>query len=801
MSGQFYNLPGNDFNNSYSPSSYNSFSAHSVGQQHQDHPNIYNYNHSHQHTPDINQGWNQQVTPPGPPAPSNLQRNYGYGHTNYPSPQPNFGPIGQPVPSRGSPVRPRGIPFRGRGQFNSFAKPKQPGPRPIKATEIKAWLFEWCTQKKLKPEYNFTAKGKYPKVRYICTLKVAGLAKPLEAVQEAKNKKEAQTLCAWEFCEQLVEHNMVNQCALPKKVSTEELQANQDTAIVSKHPPNSSLQTIGLVENGGWSAENARRRLNEFCMEERISCEFETTSHGSQFQHIAISKLTLNIKKIGQITQTAQASNKKTANAQCALNMVRELFKRGLIEKAGEKRRSSSTQMSCDENIEEVNDADCDELTAGSKRKVDEVKEEFDENGNWTLELARSRLSEFFHKQGKQLNCEEKESGGPFNKQFVCSTEIDMPDGQHFTASATAPNKKSAQKKCALSMTQGRSKKQRKDGRAYPDSSVDLKHPIVMPSWGSRRTTPFDDRHLQFKLEELEFTEEERVAITSAVDSVTGYAKTISEKLKAEEEAINPTTEWLITAPQPVGDYCNDLLFKGELTPELVISCQEKPTIKLLTRFTKEFGLLHNPNMVTNDAKNSRIIIEKVVNSLPVRITLSFTSPKMRPSNDTTIIEESNDPSDVLPRTKCLEALAALRRATFFQKRVAPNFNAIPLCRILKFLLNEWSSDLAGLKYWTLQLIIHKALDTSPYPLTAGDGFRRVLAVISSGILLPENVGVRDWCEINFEGAKPEENLGDAAGTLTKQQREDITFTFQSFLRQVSFMNINKILKIDKLEK
>ena len=29
-------------------------------------------------------------------------------------------------------------------------------------------------------------------------------------------------------------------------------------------------EAIGLEENGGWSVENARRRLNNFCMEERI---------------------------------------------------------------------------------------------------------------------------------------------------------------------------------------------------------------------------------------------------------------------------------------------------------------------------------------------------------------------------------------------------------------------------------------------------------------------------------------------------------------------------------------------------
>jgi hypothetical protein len=48
----------------------------------------------------------------------------------------------------------------------------------------------------------------------------------------------------------------------------------------------------------------------------------------------------LNIKRsdCGMLTQSAQASNKKTANAQCALSMIRELYRRNLIEKFGEKR-------------------------------------------------------------------------------------------------------------------------------------------------------------------------------------------------------------------------------------------------------------------------------------------------------------------------------------------------------------------------------------------------------------------------------------------------------------------------------
>lgn len=141
-------------------------------------------------------------------------------------------------------------------------------------------MFEWCTQKKLKPEYSFEAKGKYPKVRYICTLSVAGI--DYKAQKEAKNKKEAQTQCAWDFCEKLVELTYIGVAELPKKPDPD-APTGSSTASVTSGAPNASANSgaeVGLEENGGWTVENARRRLNEFCMEERISCEFETSSQG-----------------------------------------------------------------------------------------------------------------------------------------------------------------------------------------------------------------------------------------------------------------------------------------------------------------------------------------------------------------------------------------------------------------------------------------------------------------------------------------------------------------------------------------
>ena len=41
-------------------------------------------------------------------------------------------------------------------------------PKPIKASEIKAYLYAWCGQRKLKPEYEVSPTGAKPKVAFSC---------------------------------------------------------------------------------------------------------------------------------------------------------------------------------------------------------------------------------------------------------------------------------------------------------------------------------------------------------------------------------------------------------------------------------------------------------------------------------------------------------------------------------------------------------------------------------------------------------------------------------------------------------
>jgi hypothetical protein len=44
------------------------------------------------------------------------------------------------------------------------APPSAKVPKPIKATEIKAYLHSWCTQQGVKPTYTYQSEGKPPKV-------------------------------------------------------------------------------------------------------------------------------------------------------------------------------------------------------------------------------------------------------------------------------------------------------------------------------------------------------------------------------------------------------------------------------------------------------------------------------------------------------------------------------------------------------------------------------------------------------------------------------------------------------------
>ena len=336
--------------------------------------------------------------------------------------------------------------FGGNQQQSQYNRNTPVGPKPIKATEIKSYLYAWCTQKKIKPEYTYTPIGRSPKVRYVCNLVIQGMG--YEAQQEARSKREAQTLAAWDFVDAMVAKGLIKKAELPtRNLQMESVKSNVEGKDAAA---NSEAQKEEPDVNGGWNIDNARQRLNRFCMSERISCDFENTVEtvhdGQKMTH---SLLKLDIKRLGPtpIIIRAKASNKKQANAQCAVIAVRRLFSLNVIEKHGDVPKRGR-----EEDIMEVEAGGPAGPNSkhGIKRKLEEPLN-FDENGNWTLETARAKLQDYFASIDKDLNFNEKEVGTNQDRQYQYSVSLEI-SGRSFAAEAIATNKKSAQKKCALGM-------------------------------------------------------------------------------------------------------------------------------------------------------------------------------------------------------------------------------------------------------------------------------------------------------------------------------------------------------------
>ncbi|KAG9477947.1 hypothetical protein GDO78_013111 [Eleutherodactylus coqui] len=147
------------------------------------------------------------------------------------------------------------------------------------------------------------------------------------------------------------------------------------------------------------------------------------------------------------------------------------------------------------------------------------------------------------------------------------------------------------------------------------------------------------------------------------------------------------------------------------------------------------------------------------------------------------------DPPDLLDRQKCLNALASLRHAKWFQARANGLKSCVIVLRILRDLCNRVPTW-ARLKGWPLEIICEKAIGTCNRPLGAGEALRRVMECLASGIILPGGPGLHDPCE---------REPTDALAYMTVKEREEITQSAQHALRLLAFGQIYKVLQMDPL--
>lgn len=320
---------------------------------------------------------------------------------------------------------------------------------------------------------------------------------------------------------------------------------------------------------------------------------------------------------------------------------------------------------------------------------------------------------------------------------------------------------------------------------------------LFPPGW---RPQTSNDRYVLFKHSIIYPTEEELLAVQRAVAHTERALKLVSDTLAREEgggqcSAIAPSAR-VLKGVMRVGVLAKGLLLRGDRRVHLTLLCSEKPTHTLLRRITE---LLPRKLLVVAEDKyevscdpDANIIISSCEEPR-MQVSVAVTSPLVRedPSADggSEPAAPQPEPRDLLSAETCLESLAALRRAKWFQARASGLEPCVVVMRVLRDLCQRvptWGA----LPPWAMELLVEKALSSATRPLSPGDAMRRVLECVATGTLLADGPGLQDPCE---------RDPMDALEPMTAQQREDVTASAQHALRMLVFRQIHKVLGMEPL--
>eukprot|EP00071_Canis_lupus_P046024 XP_022279581.1 spermatid perinuclear RNA-binding protein isoform X3 [Canis lupus familiaris] len=329
----------------------------------------------------------------------------------------------------------------------------------------------------------------------------------------------------------------------------------------------------------------------------------------------------------------------------------------------------------------------------------------------------------------------------------------------------------------------------------------------------SIRSFANDDRHVMVKHSTIYPSPEELEAVQNMVSTVECALKHVSDWLDETNKGTKTEGEIEVKKDEAVDAYSKDqggrtlcgvmriglvakgLLIKDDMDLELVLMCKDKPTETLLNTVKDNLPIqiqkLTEEKYQVEQCVDEASIIIRNTKEPTLTLKVILTSPLIRDELEKKDGEKvaMKDPPDLLDRQKCLNALASLRHAKWFQARANGLKSCVIVLRILRDLCNRVPTW-APLKGWPLELICEKSIGTCNRPLGAGEALRRVMECLASGILLPGGPGLHDPCE---------RDPTDALSYMTIQQKEDITHSAQHALRLSAFGQIYKVLEMDPL--
>uniref|UniRef100_A0A3P8RS88 Zinc finger RNA-binding protein n=1 Tax=Amphiprion percula TaxID=161767 RepID=A0A3P8RS88_AMPPE len=342
-----------------------------------------------------------------------------------------------------------------------------------------------------------------------------------------------------------------------------------------------------------------------------------------------------------------------------------------------------------------------------------------------------------------------------------------------------------------------------------------------------RRPDSPDDRHIMAKHSTIYPVEEELQAVQRIVSHSERALKLVSDSLLEKETPASPpaaaaaapaadtdteggeekgteNSARLLKGVMRVGILAKGLLLRGDRNVELILLTAKKPTISLLKSIAKQLPkelAIFSEDQYEVQAHPEEANIVIISSKEPkMQVTISLTSPLMREDPAAEKDKQAGgkaaekglpekDPPDLLNKKKCLEYLAALRHAKWFQARANGLQSCVIIIRVLRDLCQRvptWGK----MPCWAMELLVEKVISSATGPLSPGEAMRRVLECISTGILLPDGPGLMDPCE---------KEQTDALESMVLQAREDITASAQHALRLLAFRQIHKVLGMESL--
>uniref|UniRef100_A0A3Q4HPZ2 Zinc finger RNA binding protein 2 n=1 Tax=Neolamprologus brichardi TaxID=32507 RepID=A0A3Q4HPZ2_NEOBR len=247
-----------------------------------------------------------------------------------------------------------------------------------------------------------------------------------------------------------------------------------------------------------------------------------------------------------------------------------------------------------------------------------------------------------------------------------------------------------------------------------------------------RRPDSLDDRHIMAKHSTIYPVEEELQAVQRIVSHSERALKLVSDSLLEKEtltddgaaeggdEKGTESPARLLKGVMRVGILAKGLLLRGDRNVELILLTAKKPTISLLKSIAKQLPkelatFSEDQYEVQAHPEEANIVIFSSKEP-KMQVTISLTSPLMR-EDPAAEKDKQKDPPDLLNKKKCLEYLAALRHAKWFQARANGLQSCVIIIRVLRDLCQRvptWGK----IPCWAMELLVEKVISSATGPLS-----------------------------------------------------------------------------------